>query len=337
MGSSPNLSNMAVLAWPEDNLKDGGKNMQNKKKLGLVLCLVALLVVGALCLSACTKKDSRSFVTFEGVEEIHAPVGTVTEESLLAGVTAVDANGKKKDVTVDLGGADLSKPGRYLIEYKAGDSIKREAVYLYGDISFQINGQNLEGDRLEIDFATAINSLHFAKIASAKDSFGKEITATLVDGDKFAYATGEYTAKYTATDKAGQTVEKTVTYTVTSDIEMTVQSGVSVKYEQDTVTFKVNLDGEKDVWLMANGGLVSIADYTVTETGLVLKSSYFRTLAPGENALKLCSVNGSTDFAFTVVDTGKPLFTFDSIYKSNIIAGSPVVYKMPKAQIAGHE
>ena len=337
MGSSPNLSNMAVLVWPEDNLKDGGKNMQNKKKLGLVLCLVALLVVGALCLSACTKKDSRSFVTFEGVEEIHAPVGTVTEESLLAGVTAVDANGKKKDVTVDLGGADLSKSGRYLIEYKAGDSIKREAVYLYGDISFQINGQNLEGDRLEIDFATAINSLHFAKIASAKDSFGKEITATLVDGDKFAYATGEYTAKYTATDKAGQTVEKTVTYTVTSDIEMTVQSGVSVKYEQDSVTFKVNLDGEKDVWLMANGGLVSIADYTVTETGLVLKSSYFRTLAPGENALKLCSVNGSTDFAFTVVDTGKPLFTFDSIYKSNIIAGSPVVYKMPKAQIAGHE
>lgn len=311
--------------------------MQNKKKFSLVLCLVALLVVGTLCLSACTKKDSRSIVTFEGVEEIHAPVGTVTEESLLAGVTATDANGKKKDVTLDLGDADLSKPGRYLIEYKVGDNVKREAVYLYGDISFQINGQDLQGDKLEIDFATAINSLHFAKIASAKDSFGNTITATLVEGDKFDYAVGEYTAKYTATDKAGQTVEKTVTYTVTSDIAMTVQSGVSVKYEQDSVTFKIGLDGETDVWLMANGGLVSIADYTVTENGLVLKSSYFRTLPAGENTLKLCSVNGSTEFSFTVVDTGKPLFTFDSIYRSNIIAGSPAVYKMPKAQIAGHE
>ena len=311
--------------------------MQNKKKLSLVLCLVALLVVGALCLSACTKKDSRSIVTFSGVEEIHAPVGTVTEESLLAGVTATDANGKKQDVTVDLGGADLSKPGRYLIEYKVGDNVKREAVYLYGDISFQINGQDLAGDTIEIDFATAINSLHFAKIASAKDSFGNTITAKLVEGDAFDYAVGEYTAKYAATDKAGQTVEKTVTYTVTSDVEMTVQSGVSVKYEQESATFKIGLDGEKDVWLMANGGLVSIADYTVTETGLVLKASYFRTLAPGENTLKICSVNGSTEFTFTVVDTGKPLFTFDSIYKSNIIAGSPVVYKMPKAQIAGHE
>ena len=311
--------------------------MQNKKKLSLVLCLVALLVVGTLCLSACTKKDTRSFVTFEGVEEIHAPVGTVTEESLLAGVTAVDANGKKKDVTVDLGGADLSKPGRYLIEYKAGDNVKREAVYLYGDISFQVNGQKPESDKIEIDFATAINSLHFAKIVSATDSFGNQITATLVEGDQFDYAVGEYTAKYTATDKAGQTAEKTFTYVVTSDIEMTVQSSVTVKYEQDSVTFKVDLDGEKDVWLMANGGLVSIADYVVTEDGLELKSSYFRTLAPGENTLKLCSVNGSTEFTFTVVDTGKPLFTFDSIYKTNIIAGSPVVYKMPKSQIAGHE
>ena len=80
--------------------------MQNKKKLGLVLCLVALLVIGTLCLSACTKKDTRSTITFQGVEEIHAPVGTVTEESLLAGVTAVDGNGKDKKVTVDLEGAD---------------------------------------------------------------------------------------------------------------------------------------------------------------------------------------------------------------------------------------
>ena len=123
--------------------------MQNKKKLSVVLCLVALLVVGTLCLSACTKKDTRSFVTFEGVEEIHAPVGTVTEESLLAGVTAVDANGKSKKVTVDLGNADLSKPGRYLIEYKAGDTVLKELVYLYGDISFQVNGKNLEGDKFD--------------------------------------------------------------------------------------------------------------------------------------------------------------------------------------------
>ena len=111
------------MALLKENMKNGGKNMRNKKKLSLVLCLVALLVVSTLCLTACTEKTTRSMVTFEGIEEIHAPVGTVTEESLLAGVTAVDANGKKKDVTVDLGGADLSKPGRYLIEYKAGDSI----------------------------------------------------------------------------------------------------------------------------------------------------------------------------------------------------------------------
>ena len=311
--------------------------MQNKKRISLVLCLVALLVVGTLCLTACTDKDTRSIATFEGVEEIHAPVGTVTEESLLAGVTAVDANGKNMKVTVDLGDADLSKPGRYLIVYKAGENIKREAVYLYGDITFMVNGQKPESDKIEIDFATAINSLHFAKIVSAADSFGNQITATLVEGDQFDYAVGEYTAKYTATDKAGQTIEKTVTYVVTSEIEMTVQSGVSVKYEQDSVTFKIDLDGEKDIWLMANGGLVSIADYVVTEKGLELKSSYFRTLPAGENTLKICSVNGSTEFTFTVVDTGKPLFTFDSIYKSNIIAGSPVVYKMPKAQIAGHE
>ena len=311
--------------------------MQNKKKLGLVLCLVALLVIGTLCLSACTKKDTRSTITFQGVEEIHAPVGTVTEESLLAGVTAVDGNGKDKKVTLDLEGADLTKPGRYLITYKAGDNVKREAVYLYGDISFQINGQNLEGDKLEIPFATAITSLHFAKIATATDSFGNEIVATLVEGDMFDYAVGEYTVKYSATDKAGQTVEKTVTYTVTSDIEMTVQSGVSVKYEQESVNFKVDLDGEKDVWLMANGGLVSITDYLVTEKGLELKASYYRTLAPGENTLKICSVNGSTEFTFTVVDTGKPLFTFDSIYKTNIIAGNAAVYEMPKAQIMGHE
>ena len=311
--------------------------MQNKKKLGLVLCLVALLVIGTLCLSACTKKDTRSTITFQGVEEIHAPVGTVTEESLLAGVTAVDGNGKDKKVTLDLEGADLTKPGRYLITYKAGDNVKREAVYLYGDISFQINGQNLEGDKLEIPFATAITSLHFAKIATATDSFGNEIVATLVEGDMFDYAVGEYTVKYSATDKAGQTVEKTVTYTVTSDIEMTVQSGVSVKYEQESVNFKVDLDGEKDVWLMANGGLVSITDYLVTEKGLELKASYYRTLAPGENTLKICSVNGSTEFTFTVVDTGKPLFTFDSIYKTNIIAGNAAVYEMPKTQIMGHE
>ena len=311
--------------------------MQNKKKISLVLCLVALLVVGTLCLTACTKKDTRGSVTFQGVEEIHAPVGTVSEESLLAGVTAVDADGKSKKVTVDLGDADFSKPGRYVVEYKAGGAVKKESVYVYGDISFQVNGQNLEGDKLEISFATAISSLHFAKIASATDSFGNEITVKRVEGDMFDYAVGEYTVKYTATDKAGQTAEKTITFAVTSDIEMTVQSGVSVKYEQESVTFKVDLDGEKDVWLMANGGLVSIADYVVTEDGLELKSSYFRTLAPGENTLKLCSVNGSTEFTFTVVDTGKPLFTFDSIYKTNIIAGSPVVYKMPKSQIAGHE
>ena len=232
--------------------------MQNKKRISLVLCLVALMVVGALCLSACTEETTRGTVTFQGVEEIHAPVGTVTEESLLAGVTATDASGKSKDVTVDLGDADLSKPGRYLITYKAGDNVKREAVYLYGDISFQVNGQALEGDKLEIDFATAITSLHFAKIVTATDSFGSEIVATLVEGDKFDYAVGEYTAKYTATDKAGQTKEITITYNVTSDIEMTVQSGVSVKYEQESVTFKVDFDGEKDVWLMANGGLVGV-------------------------------------------------------------------------------
>ena len=80
-----------------------------------------------------------------------------------------------------------------------------------------------------------------------------------------------------------------------------------------------------------------ISDYTVTETGLVLKSSYFRTLAPGKNALKLCSVNGSTDFTFTVVDTGKPIFSFDSLYKTYIITGDAAVYEMPQAQIASHE
>ena len=311
--------------------------MQNKKKLSLVFCLVALLVVGMLCLTACTKKETRGTVTFEGVEEIHAPVGTVTEESLLAGVTAKDSNGKSKEVTLNLGDADLTKPGRYLIEYKAGDNVKREAVYLYGDISFQINGQNLEGDKLEIPFATAITSLHFAKIASATDSFGNEITTTLVEGEQFDYSVGEYTVKYSATDKAGQTVEKTVTYVVTSDIEMTVQSDVSVKYEQESVSFKIDLDGEKDVWLMANGGLVGINDYLVTEKSLELKASYYRTLTPGENTLKICSVNGSTEFTFTVVDTGKPLFTFDSIYTTNIIAGNAAVYEMPQSQIAGHE
>ena len=77
--------------------------MQNKKRFGLVLCLVALMVVGMLCLSACNKKDTRTGIVFEGIEEIHAPAGTVTEESLLAGVTAVDANGKSKKVTLDLG------------------------------------------------------------------------------------------------------------------------------------------------------------------------------------------------------------------------------------------
>ena len=311
--------------------------MQNKKKLGLVLCLVVLLVVGAVCMAACTKKDTRGSITFQGVEEIHAPVGTVTEESLLAGVTAVDANGKDKKVTVDLGDADLSKPGRYMIEYKAGDTVLKELVYLYGDISFQVNGKNLEGDAVEIDFATAISSLHFAKILSATDSFGNAITAKLVEGDKFDYSVGTYTAKYTATDKAGQTAEKTVTFTVTSTVEMTVQSGVSVKYEQESAIFKVDLDGEKDIWLMANGGLVSIADYTVSEKGLELKASYFRTLLPGENTLKICSVNGSTEFSFTVVDTGKPIFSFDSLYKTYIITGDAAVYEMPQAQIASHE
>ena len=311
--------------------------MQNKKKIGLVFCLVALLVVGTLCLAACTQKDTGGAITFEGVEEIHAPVGTVTEESLLAGVTAVDANGKNKTVSIDLEGADLSKPGCYFVKYTAGNSTKREAVYLYGDISFLVNGQSLEGDKIEIDFATAIYSLDFSKIASATDSFGNEITVAIVEGDKFDDAVGEYTVKYRATDKAGQTVEKTVTYVVTSDIEMTVQSGVSVKYEQESVTFKVDLDGESDVWLMANGGLVSVRDYSITKNSLELKASYFRTLAPGENTLKICSVNGSTEFTFTVVDTGKPLFTFDSIYKTNIIAGNAVVYEMPQSQIAGHE
>ena len=96
--------------------------MQNKKKIGLVFCLVALLVVGTLCLAACTQKDTGGAITFEGVEEIHAPVGTVTEESLLAGVTAVDANGKNKTVSIDLEGADLSKPGFYFVKYKEGNS-----------------------------------------------------------------------------------------------------------------------------------------------------------------------------------------------------------------------
>ena len=146
--------------------------MQNKKKLGLVLCLVVLLVVGAMCMAACTKKDTRGSITFQGVEEIHAPVGTVTEESLLAGVTAVDANGKNKKVTVDLGDADLSKPGRYMIEYKAGDTVLKELVYLYGDISFQVNDKNLEGDAVEIDFATAISSLHcFVRLWSSPSTF----------------------------------------------------------------------------------------------------------------------------------------------------------------------
>ena len=106
--------------------------MKNKKRLALVIALAALLVAAAVvaCLFIFGGKDQRASVTFQGVEEIHAPAGTVTEESLLAGVTAVDADGKDKKVTVDLGDADLSKPGRYMIEYKAGDSVQKEWVYL---------------------------------------------------------------------------------------------------------------------------------------------------------------------------------------------------------------
>ena len=314
--------------------------MKNKKKLILVIALAVLLIAAAVvaCLFIFGGKNSgRTSITFEGIEEIHAPVGTVTEESLLAGVTAKDNKGNSKSVTVDLGGADFNKPGRYVIEYKCGEEIKREVVYIYGDISYQVNEENLEGNAVEIPFANAITSLNFTKIVSATDSFGNELEVVKVEGDPFDYLTGEYTVKYTATDKAGKTLEKTVTYTVTSNINMTVQADVSVKYEQESVTFKVDLDGEKDIWLMANGGLVSIADYAMTEKGLVLNASYFRTLAPGENTLKLCSMNGSTVFTFTVVDTGKPLFTFDSIYKTYIIAGNAAVYEMPQTQIAGHE
>ena len=314
--------------------------MKNKKKLILVIALAVLLVAAAVvaCLFIFGGKGSgRTTITFEGIEEIHAPAGTVTEESLLAGVTAKDSKGNSKKVTVDLGGADLSKPGRYVIEYKCGEEIKREVVYIYGSISYQVNGTGLEGEKVDIPFSNAITSLNFTKIVSATDSFGNELDVVKVEGDPFDYLTGEYTVKYTVTDKAGQTLEKTITYTVTSQINMTVQADVSVKYEQETATFKVDLDGENDIWLMANGGLVSIADYAMTEKGLVLYASYFRTLAPGENTLKLCSVNGSTEFTFTVVDTGKPLFTFDSIYKTYIIAGNAAVYEMPQTQIAGHE
>ena len=311
--------------------------MQNKKKLHLVLCLVALLVISTLCLSACTQKNTRSAITFEGIQEIHAPAGTVTEESLLAGVTATDAKGKSKDVTIDLGGADLSKPGQYVIEYKCGDVVERENVYIYGDMTYQVNGQNLEGQAVEIPFATATTSLNFTKIVSVVDSFGNPAEVSKVEGDMFDYLTGDYTVKFIATDKAGQTLEKTITFTVTSQVEITVESNVSVKYEQDSVKFKVDLDGETDLWLMAGNTLVSVGEYTVADNALELYSSYFRTLPVGENTLKLCAVNGSTEFTFTVVDTGKPLFTFDSIYKSNIISGNPVVYAMPKSQVAGHE
>ena len=220
--------------------------MKNKKKLILVIALAVLLVAAAVvaCLFIFGGKGSgRTTITFEGIEEIHAPAGTVTEESLLAGVTAKDSKGNSKKVTVDLGGADLSKPGRYVIEYKCGEEIKREVVYIYGSISYQVNGTGLEGEKVDIPFSNAITSLNFTKIVSATDSFGNELDVVKVEGDSFDYLTGEYTVKYTVTDKAGQTLEKTITYTVTSQINMTVQADVSVKYEQETATFKVDLDG----------------------------------------------------------------------------------------------
>ena len=168
-----------------------------KRVLALLLAIVTIFT---LC--ACDGGSDP----FDDLQEIHIPAGTATRKTL-----AAEAGG---DVEVDLGDADLSVPGKYEVEFKRKDEIRYVDVYIYGDICYMVSGIPLSGDTVKISVNDITAYKDFAELVSAADSFGNALAIEKVSGDEFSTASGKYTVKFTATDKAGQTQEKEITFDV---------------------------------------------------------------------------------------------------------------------------
>ena len=292
--------------------------MRNKKKLILIAAIAAVViaaaVIGVLSFVLPGAKGQAKKAIFTGVEDIHALPGTVTEQMLLEGVTATDLDGEPQEVTVDTNGADFSQPGMYTIFYKCLGASKQRSVYIHGPIQFKYNDEPITDTNLTVNFAAALTAQNFSKGVGAMDSFGYDLKVEKLDtSDLFDYKTGVYVAQYSVQDAAGQTAEIELTYTVISDLNMAVESDVSVYYSEDWVTFDIDLDGETEVWLMSGRDLIKSEYFTYTEDELTVYAEVYRAMDVGENTLLLCAINGSTEFTLEVLDSGTPVFTFDSL------------------------
>ena len=316
--------------------------MRNKKKLILIAAIAAVViaaaVIGVLSFVLPGAKGQAKKAIFTGVEDIHALPGTVTEQMLLEGVTATDLDGKPQEVTVDTNGADFSQPGMYTIFYKCLGASKQRSVYIHGPIQFKYNDEPITDTNLTVNFAAALTAQNFSKGVGAMDSFGYDLKVEKLDtSDLFDYKTGVYVAQYSVQDAAGQTAEIELTYTVISDLNMAVESDVSVYYSEDWVTFDIDLDGETEVWLMSGRDLIKSEYFTYTEDELTVYAEVYRAMDVGENTLLLCAINGSTEFTLEVLDSGTPVFTFDSLRKGHIFEGDVAAFDKPQPAIKGHE
>ena len=293
--------------------------MKRKSLVKIFVLLLATAFIFAFAAACATDggmsgtSNARFDVEFSGAKNLNIKLNEQVDWT--DGVTAT-RRGETLDITADVSKVDVTKTGKYEIEYHAGGYYVKRNVRVYGmPVITDADGEVIsDGYQNVITYEQASAANGLANGLVATDSFGDKLEVT-GSSSTFSLLGGEFDASWTAVDAAGNEIVVSGKVKLDPDKFPTVlKSNLGYDLSDEGLFVPVDVKGAQRLDLYENGAVINHAMFDTVvdpaasnpasaQTGVLLSGAYFDGAKLGKHDFTMMTEYGYASFSATVTDS----------------------------------